>query len=119
METRKCLNGKYEFINEYKNTRNGFAHKTVLLRNGYEVADNTNHYLNRTWECYRYQSVMQGCISGLINEKLNRYIELAKQRYNIKRLSKMKKEELLVSFEELSEIKELRTVYKELELSRI
>jgi hypothetical protein len=119
MEIRQVLNGKYQFVNNYRSNRSGFVHETTLLKNGYEIAKSKAQYYNRTWECYTFQSVMQRCVSNLINEKLNRYINLAKQRYNIKRLTKDKKEELLKNFEELSEIIELRAVYEELELRRI
>lgn len=71
MEIKKfTVNGKeYEFVNSSRNTRNGFAHDTTLFINGVEKTENTCHYLNRTWECYRYQTVMMGAIRNLIVDR--------------------------------------------------
>lgn len=71
MEIKKfTVNGKeYEFVNSSRNTRNGFAHDTTLFINGVEKTENTCHYLNRTWECYTYQTVMMGAIRNLIDDR--------------------------------------------------
>jgi hypothetical protein len=44
---------------DYAKTRNGFRHDAVLLVNGHEVGRTKVNYLNRTWERYEYQTVMQ------------------------------------------------------------
>lgn len=71
MEIKKfTVNGKeYEFVNSSRNTRSGFAHDTTLFINGVAKTKNTSHYLNRTWECYRYQTVMLGAVRELINDR--------------------------------------------------
>ena len=76
MDIKKFLvNGKeYMFVNSYRNTRSGFAHDTTLFINGVEEVENTCHYLNRTWECYTYQTVMMGAVRELINDRRN-YLE--------------------------------------------
>jgi len=51
--------GKVTIICEYKNSRDGFSHKAILLKNGVEVDSARCHYLNRTWESFPYQSVMR------------------------------------------------------------
>lgn len=56
------------FVNEARDTRHGFAHDTTVFINNRQVAKNTAHYLNRTWECYRFQTVMLGAIYTLIEE---------------------------------------------------
>lgn len=53
------VNGaKFDFYNESRNTRNGFAHDTKVYVNGLYSGKTSCFYLNRTWEKYRYQSVM-------------------------------------------------------------
>jgi hypothetical protein len=52
------INDKIEIVCNYENTRNGFRHRATLLLNGNDVDMTTEHYLNRTWESYEYQSVM-------------------------------------------------------------
>lgn len=119
MEIRKLLNGKYEFINESKGNRQGFYHRVVLHKNicetHIELADKKVQYYNRTWECYQFQTAMQSCIRDLIKDKETRFLNLCKEKYNIKRLTQAKREQALKTFEELEEIKELRQCYAELE----
>lgn len=119
MTIRKIkVNGnEYQFVNSSRNTRSGFAHDTTLFKNDYEVADYSCHYLNRTWECYQYQTVMQRCISEEIDREYNRFIDNYKYKNNIKRLTLIKRVEAEQEFNTLAEIKELRKVYKALEKS--
>lgn len=64
MQIRKFeIDGKaVEFVNEYRNTRYGFAHDTHLFVNGHEYKEATCHYINRTWERYAFQSVMRQAV---------------------------------------------------------
>lgn len=57
------------FVNSSRDTRNGFAHDSEFFINGKNYGKNTCHYLNRTWECFRYQSVMRGLIYNLIEDR--------------------------------------------------
>lgn len=54
--TRKIIvnNNEYLFVNEYRNTRSGFAHDCKLYVNLYNYYNVTCRYQNRTWECYRF-----------------------------------------------------------------
>lgn len=116
MEIRKVLNGKYQFVNNAKSNRSGFVHETTLFNeNGYEVAKNKAQYYNRTGEYYTYQTVMKNCISNIIEEKKKIFIDKCKNEKGIKRLIKTEKEKILEHFEQLKEIKEYRTIYKELD----
>jgi hypothetical protein len=74
----------------------------------------TAHYLNRTWECYRYQTVMMGCISDIINDKYNEFIAEFKRENGISRLTKAKREEAEKEFFNREDIKELEQVKAEL-----
>lgn len=76
MEIKKvAVNGKtYEFVNDSRNTRSGFAHDTTLFVDGVQKISNTCHYLNRTWECYRYQTVMCGAMRQLVDDR-RKYLE--------------------------------------------
>ncbi len=53
------LNKDYSVICEWQGTRSGFRHVAVIMRNGYEIGRVKCTYLNRTWECYQFQSVLQ------------------------------------------------------------
>jgi len=55
---------------EWKKTRSAFKHEAVLLRNGEQVDQVKICYLNRTWERYEFQSVLQKMIgSNELTEK--------------------------------------------------
>ena len=110
------VNGnKYEFINSIRSTRNGFAHDTELLKNDYyNIGRGTAYYINRTWEYYRYQTVMKRCINNIIEEKYNNFIVNYKVENNIKRITAEKRAEADKLFANLAEIKELKEVYSEL-----
>ena len=108
---------EYEFINDSRNTRSGFAHDTTLFKNGRSFGRATAIYYNRTWECYRYQTVMKKCIGAIINEKEEDYISVYKANNGIKRLTAEKRAEADRNFYECIDIKELQEVYKQLESS--
>lgn len=79
MELRKFeIDGReVEFVNQFRGTRNGFAHDTAMFVDGHKVTEATCHYINRTWEAYTYQSVMLNAVYNRI-EELKQY---AKDRF--------------------------------------
>ena len=117
MTIRKItVNGNvYQFINDSRNTRSGFAHDTTLFKNGEEIGRATAIYYNRTWEYYRYQTVMKKCIGAIINEKEEDYISTYKANNGIKRLTAEKRGQTMQEFYEQSYIKELLDVYEQLD----
>jgi hypothetical protein len=114
MEIRKIkINGReYQFINSSRNTRTGFAHDTTLFIDGREHGRASCHYLNRTWECYRYQTVMKRCIETLIDLTYKDYVEVYKADNDIKRLTAEKREQIERGFYKQKGIKELQKVCK-------
>lgn len=112
MEIRKIrVNGKeFEFVNTSRNTRSGFAHDTTLLINGWEEAKHTCHYLNRTWECYTYQTVMFGAIRDLIDWRENYLTDKFKADKGYAKLTAKRKEELKPIIENDSLLKEYKAV---------
>lgn len=104
MEIRKInVNGKeYEFVNESGSTRSGFYHRSTLFApNGRRIVSNKVNYLNRTWECYRYQTSMCGAVRMLIND---RYDVLRNDFMNRNGYKKMT-EKRLAEFKESNEYK--------------
>ena len=102
------------FVNQYRNTRHGFAHDTTMFVNGCEIESATCHYLNRTWECYTYQSVMLSAVRKMIN-----YIEECNERKlkecnNWIKLTPSRKEELKKFNEETFEWQFYNKVYDKL-----
>jgi len=52
------INKTAEIICDWKKTRNGFKHEATLLVNGQEHTKTKICYLNRTWESFEYESVI-------------------------------------------------------------
>lgn len=99
MTTTKIINGKeYTFINSSRGNRSGFVHETKLYRDNTLVSDAKIQYYNRTWEVYTFQSVMKKAVGKLIESYETRFTDNWKASHNIKRLTKVKKDEM---YEEL------------------
>ena len=110
----KVNGNKYQFCNEAWSNSNGWGHRTILLRNGYQLNENKVRYLNRTWERYEFQSCMQGCIYPLIEQRKAELKEQFKAYKNITRLSQKYAKEY-EQFEKQDErLKEYTKLYKSL-----
>lgn len=53
------INDRIEIVCKVENARDGFRHRATLFIDGQEKESTTTHYINRTWESYEFQSVMQ------------------------------------------------------------
>lgn len=53
------INKHLEAVCEWKKTRVAFKHEATLLRDGNELLKVKINYLNRTWERYTYESVLE------------------------------------------------------------
>jgi hypothetical protein len=74
------INENLEVVCNWKKTRNGFKHEATLLKNGRETESVKICYLNRTWESYEYQSVLEKLLSqaNLSEEEKNEFSEKIK-----------------------------------------
>jgi hypothetical protein len=52
------LDDVYSVVCNSEATRSGFRHIAVLHKNGFEIARTKECYLNRTWECYEFETVL-------------------------------------------------------------
>lgn len=117
MEIKKVnVNGKqYEFINEYVNTRHGFAHISRLCNQyGDVISENRCNYLNRTWECYRFQTSMRGCVSKLINRRVERSKDDFKAMHGYSKMTAKRNAEFEKEMEKDARLSELNKLYKSL-----
>lgn len=97
-------------------TRNSWGHKATLIHNDtHELNRYKITYYNRTWETYRYQSVIKSVISDYLDYLLNEYVNDYKADNNIKRLKKSIRDELVKQCKENNEFyQKLNTFYGEL-----
>jgi hypothetical protein len=56
------INDRVQIVARYGDARDGFNHTATLYIDGKEVDSAKTHYINRTWESYEFQSVMQKLI---------------------------------------------------------
>ena len=112
-ENEKIIHGISDimFVNSSRNTRNGFAHDSELFINGRNYGKNTCHYLNRTWECFRYQSVMKGLVYNLIEDRKATLKASYKSENGLARLTKKhldKIEEIIANDDKIALYKAIR-----------
>lgn len=95
MEIKKFdIDGRHiEFVNESRSTRNGFKHETTMFINGCERGTNTVHYLNRTWECYPFQTCMRGCVKQLLENRIENLKSDFKFKNGYSKMTAKRKEE--------------------------
>lgn len=58
------ITDRIEIVCDTASTRNGFKHVATLMLDGQEQGNVKCNYLNRTWEKYTYQSVLEKMISN-------------------------------------------------------
>lgn len=80
-------NAEFTFWLRARDTRHGFAHDAELYLDGKLIGSDTAFYLNRTWEAYRYQSVMLGAVNSAINYARAKETAEIKERLGWKRLT--------------------------------
>ena len=96
MEIKKLadVNGtEIVFVNNSRSTRHGFAHDTTMFMNNLEIVSNTCYYLNRTWESYRYQTVMLGAVQKLIDGRRWSLLRSFKDEFGVNRMTPARKEQ--------------------------
>lgn len=113
METivKQIGNNNYTFYVDYVDCRDGFSHTCELYKNGYRINSNRVHYINRTWESYRYQSVMLGAVRNELSYIESKAIEDYKEANGISRLVKARKEKVLETIHNSAEYGEMKLLY--------
>ena len=77
------INENFEVVCEWKKTRTAFKHVATLLKNGEEVDNTKICYLNRTWECYEFESVLEKLLDRtdlLTKEEKKNFLERNKRK---------------------------------------
>lgn len=109
----KIGNRSYSFHNRYGNCRDGFNHFTAVYIDGTFRFESKCHYINRTWEAYEYQSVMEQAVRDLIAGEKYNVLAAETERTGRKRF-KQEQKDLLYSKSE--RIAEYHLVLKELQI---
>lgn len=111
---KATINGKeVMFLNHFIDTRNGFTHKTEMYINGFPVREARRNYLNRTWERYRYQSVMLDAIQTEMDCLCYDIAEDWKKKNGFKTMTAKRKEQFAEVLNRNQYYKELSAIYAE------
>lgn len=105
---------EFEFIGSSRGTRCGFAHDCTLFINGRNACTAHVYYLNRTWECYRYQSVFKNAISTMITDRIEQETQDFKKKHGYKRLTAARRQELQAVLQGVEPLNTFRKVYEAL-----
>ena len=73
------LDKRFSVVCESVGTRNGFKHVATLCSNGMSVYETKICYLNRTWECFEFETILLKVIDerfpGIENGKFRAIIK--------------------------------------------
>ena len=78
---------RFTFLCRSRSTRNGFAHDCELQINGNFRVSHSVHYLNRTWECWTFQTAIKGALNQLWTERADELRDAYRAAHGIKRIT--------------------------------
>lgn len=110
----ECNGTRFEFVCNSRGTRSGFAHDCNLFINDSREQTSHCYYYNRTWECWRYQSVCIDAINQEIEWYTNRIMEQWKGEHEYKKMTKSRKTEFDEYLQGLKYIQTLKQCKQEL-----
>ncbi len=89
------INGRGVVIANYFNSYNyGFSHTSRLSVDGRDLSENVVGYINRTWECFNYQTSALGAVSKAIDSRKEAIKRAYKNSNGIQRVTKRHSEKL-------------------------
>ena len=106
-------NAEFTFVLNSRSNRSGFVHECELFCGYKKIAQDKAQYYNRTWERYRYQTVMLHAVNNAINDAREDIIDEQKRLNGWKQLSKNRKEAVEKIIDENDGIKVLRELYEQ------
>lgn len=115
------IDGKrYRFYLRWWGTRSGFAHGAEMFDcESYKtVAENKCYYLNRTWECWTYQTAILGAVSKAMVNIVSAVEDKVRAENGWKNITKKRRAVLNEALNNNDEMVRLRKLYEELNKSR-
>ena len=80
-------NTTFTFCCNSRCTRSGFAHDCTMFIGGYVAAETSAHYLNRTWEAYRFQSVQLAALNKVMQDRKADLLQDFKEAHGYKKMT--------------------------------
>lgn len=96
-------------------TRSGFAHGAELTDTGSwrRLAEHKVFYLNRTWECYNFQTAMLGAIDSAIDDERDEVMDKLKRENGWAKITEKRREALDKALAEDEYMATLKALYDE------
>lgn len=104
---------KFDFNCDSVDTRDGFAHIVDLYQNNNDLSNARENYLNRTWECYIYQTAMIEAVKKAISERRDYLKDCYKYDHGISRVSYKIMEDIYNRDQKLITLEKLKDAVKE------
>ena len=108
---KKIGNAEFTFWLNSRNNRSGFVHECELYMENECLAKEKMQYYNRTWECYRFQSVMLGAVQNAIDYAKQKMIDNAKAEHGWQKLTAERRKIMEQEFEQNGGLKTLEELY--------
>lgn len=119
MEIRKFKDKdlqNYLIVNDCGSNSRGFWHDSTLFLGDNEIEHYRAHYINRTWECYTYQTSMTAVVRTAKDHWEEYYLAKFKNEHNYQKLTPKRKEEFQEYLKDKKEIITYNKMIKELQL---
>jgi len=111
--TKKIGNAEFTFLLNSRSNRSGFVHECELMAGGVEIVRGKRQYYNRTWESYRYQSVMLDAVDNALEDARGRIVNREKAARGWNRLTQARRNEIGRVVDADDGVKVLRALRKE------
>lgn len=79
----------------YKSGRYGFSHIANLIIDGWGVEEASAHWVNRSWECFHYETAARNVINKRADLLFNITLRHWKESKNVERMTKARKAEFM------------------------
>ena len=112
---KKINDAEFTFVVNSRSNRSGFVHECKLFLNDRELSEQKIQYYNRTWERYRFQSVMHSCICDAVEQEKQKIIDREKAARGWQKLTAARKEEIEKIIDANSGVKLLRVLSREVD----
>lgn len=107
---KKIGNADFTFCLNSHSNRSGFVHECDLYMDGRHLASSKAQYYNRTWESYRFQTVMHSAVRNAIDDARERIEDAEKYQRGWKKLTAARREEINAIIEQNSGVKVLNAL---------
>ena len=106
-------NAEFTFVLNSRSNRSGFVHECELFCGYKKISSSKAQYYNRTWEAYRYQTVMLNAVYHAIDDARADIIDEQKRLNGWNKLTNNRRAYIKKIMDDNDGIKVLRELYEQ------